>query len=199
MLSYLLYDESLLARVKKETENAWSSGELDVKYLCTNSPVLESVFFETMRCSTGAAALREMAEDTVIGNKIFRKGEKLLIPFRQLHSNEKIWGTTTNDFDPGRFQKKKSLARHSSFRPFGGGETLCPGRILAVEIMFGLIATLLHRFTAKLSGSSAETIADNALVDGKPPFPQLSKVPSIGVSGPLEGTDVLLDITPIFE
>jgi cholesterol 7alpha-monooxygenase len=141
-----------------------------------------------MRLKNGAGALRVVKEKTVIGDKLLQPGNSILIPFHQLHTNEHVWGPTVGDFDPSRFLEKKSLARHPSFRPFGGGTTYCPGRVIAKEQVFGFIAVLLHRFDIKLAQAEGS-------VGEKPPFPLLNdSVPSLGINGPLSGMDIIVDM-----
>jgi hypothetical protein len=40
ILAHILYDEPLLQLVKQETEAAWRSGQLDLKYLAQTAPAL---------------------------------------------------------------------------------------------------------------------------------------------------------------
>ncbi|KAF2971334.1 hypothetical protein GQX73_g2192 [Xylaria multiplex] len=186
VLSYLLYDDDLFRSVKSETEAAWHSGELDIKYLCANSPTLEAVFHEALRLNGGAMVSRVVLEETTIGGKVLTPGDSILIPSRQLHTNECVWGPDVRQFNPKRFLKNKSLARHSSFRPFGGGLTYCPGRVLAKEEVYGFIAILMHRFDIQLALAH----------DGsKPPFPILNDTtPALGITGPLRETEIFVDV-----
>ncbi|KAI1116626.1 cytochrome P450 [Nemania sp. NC0429] len=188
VLSYLLYDPNLFEQVKTETEAAWRSddGKPDIKSLCANSPHLESVLNETLRIKNSAGALRVVVEETQVGTKTLQAGNAILIPFRQLHSNRNVWGPSVDEFDPYRFLKRRSLARHPSFRPFGGGGTLCPGRTLAKEQVFGFIAILLHRFDVKLA-AGPETQQQQQ------PFPRLNDLaPSLGIGRPVKGMDVMV-------
>ncbi|RYP41931.1 hypothetical protein DL767_000668 [Monosporascus sp. MG133] len=156
VLAHLLYDESLMKLAKQETEAGWRSGQLDIKYLCSNSPNLDSIFNEVLRLKNTAAAVRVASQKTVLGGK------------------------------PSRFLKKKSWARSPSFRPFGGGATLCPGQTLARHEVFGFIAVFFHRFHVSVAKDS---------VGRKPPFPRLnSMTPSFGLNGPMKGMDVIVDI-----
>ncbi|KAI0439832.1 cytochrome P450 [Xylaria telfairii] len=184
VLAYLLHDISLLEQVKQETEAAWFDGSLDLKYLSANCPLLNSTFHEVLRVKNGAGALRVVTKDTRIGQKHLKAGNSIMIPFRQLHVNKNVWGPKFAEFDPYRFLSKKSLARHPSFRPFGGGLTYCPGRMLAREQVFGFVAILLHRFTIKL-----------AQIPGGQSFPRFNDLtPSLGISGPIKGMDVIISI-----
>ncbi|KJZ70910.1 hypothetical protein HIM_09703 [Hirsutella minnesotensis 3608] len=190
LLAHLLHDPSLLRKAREETEAAWQSGQLDVKYLCANCPNLDAIFNEVLRLNNTAAAVRVATNKVALGSKVLRQGSMVVIPFRQLHTNEDVWGADVCEFDPTRFLNKKSWARHPSYRPFGGGATLCPGQTLARQEVFGFLAILLHRFNVSL----APHFAGGKKL--KQPFPRLnSKAPSFGVNGPMKGMDVLVNIT----
>ncbi|ETS85983.1 hypothetical protein PFICI_04008 [Pestalotiopsis fici W106-1] len=187
LLTHLLYDETLLNLAREETESAWQSGHLDIKYLCANSPNLDSIFNEVLRLNNTAAAVRVASKDTTVGGKHLPAGSTILMPFRQLHMNENVWGTGVSEFQPLRFLNRKSLTRSASFRPFGGGATLCPGQTLARQEIYGFIAALLHRYCVDVTLDS---------VGNKPPFPRLnSMTPSFGLNGPIKGTDVFVSIS----
>ncbi|KAK0634373.1 cytochrome P450 [Bombardia bombarda] len=201
VLAHLFHDESLLDLVKKETEAAWrvnpddASGEpqLDIKYLCANSPNLNSIFNEVLRLNNTAAAVRVATEKTTLsGGKTIPQGGMLVIPFRQLHTNEAVWGDDVGRFNPERFigpgagGGANTKDRSSSFRPFGGGATYCPGRTLAKHEVFGFTAILLRRFDISLARGAAKV---------KQRMPQLnSMTPSFGLNGPIQGQDVIVDI-----
>lgn len=86
---------------------------------------------------------------------------------------------------------KKSLVRHPSFRPFGGGATYCPGRVLAKEEVYGFLAILLHRLEMKLSDRPGQGRL-------KQPFPRMNDTtPALGITGPVTSMDVLVDLTPV--
>jgi len=109
----------------------------------------------------------------------------VIIPSRQLHKNEQVWGDTTDELDAFMFKKAKNLARHASYRPFGGGITLCPGRVLAKEEVFGFVAILLHRFDLKLALTAKS----------KQRFPSLDDSTSaLGITGPVKSMDVIIDM-----
>ena len=122
-----------------------------------------------------------------LGGKLLRKGYKLLILFRQLLKDEKVWVSDVNEFKAFRFAKDKSLTRHWSFKSFNGGLTYCPGRVLAKQGVFGFVAILLHRFDLDLS-STRPGGPQQAL-------PQLGDTtPALGISGPLKGMDLFANV-----
>lgn len=130
--------------MKQETEAVCKYSTLDIKYLCENSPYLESVLYESLRLHGGAMVSRIVLRKTKIGEKILQPGNIILMPSRQLHTNKNVWGHSALEFNPVKFLKNKSLGRHPSFRPFGGGSTYCPGRVLAKEEVFSFVAILLY-------------------------------------------------------
>lgn len=187
-MAHLLYDEPLLAQVKQEMQGAWKDGELDTKYLAEQCPILEATCNEVLRHKNAAGTMRKVARKTKVGGRDLQPGNIAYIPFYQLHTNETVWGDKCLEFDHTRFLKRKSLARHLSFRPFGGGSTYCPGRTLARREVYGAVAILLHRFEIRL-----------AVIKGaRQEFPlQNIKTPSLGMNGPVKGMDVLVEMTSI--
>ncbi|KAI4273322.1 MAG: hypothetical protein L6R38_006366 [Xanthoria sp. 2 TBL-2021] len=186
VLARILFDEQLREAVKEEVNAAWKSEHLDVKSLCANATVLDGTFHECLRLSAGAMMGRKVLEATRIGDKILKPGGTVLVPSRQLHSNANVWGTDHQQFSETRFAKNGSLVRHSSYRPFGGGVSLCPGRKLAREQVFTLVAILIHRFDVRLSH------------DKKQKFPQLNvSTPALGVTGPAKDMDVYVELNQV--
>ena len=97
--------------------------------------------------------------------------------------NEQVWGADCARFDAGRFVENKTLLRHSSYRPFGGGVSYCPGRVMAKEQVYAFVGILFHRFEMKMSQK-----------DGIE-FPRLDEsMPSLGITGPVKGMDIVLDL-----
>ena len=132
---------------------------------------------------------RKVLEPTHIGEKVLQPGNSIIIPSRQLHTNEDVWGKNVKEFDAFRFAKKRSLARHSSYRPFGGGVTYCPGRVLAKEEVFGFLAILLHRFQMRLAQPNGDKGKQQK-------FPLLDdSKPALGITGPAKNMDVMVDLT----
>ena len=126
---------------------------------------------------------RKVLARTNIGSKVLQPGTNVLMPSRQLHMNEQVWGADCARFDAGRFVENKTLLRHSSYRPFGGGVSYCPGRVMAKEQVYAFVAILFHRFDFKLSQK-----------DGTE-FPKLDEsMPALGITGPVKGMDIIMDM-----
>ncbi len=127
---------------------------------------------------------RKVLAPTMIGNKLLQAGTNVLMPSRQLHMNEDVWGPDYRRFDAERFVDNKTLLKHSSYRPFGGGVSYCPGRVMAKEQVFAFIAILFHRFDLKVAEG-----ANNI-------FPKLDEsTPALGITGPVKGMDIIMDMT----
>ena len=113
---------------------------------------------------------------------MLRKGGDVMIMHRTLHANENVWGETTAHFDPERFLRNKNLKTHASYRPFGGGSTYCPGRVIARQEVFVFIALLLDRLDIELAPDQV--------------FPRLDDTqPSIGVTGPRPDMDLHVTVS----
>lgn len=100
-----------------------------------------------------------------------------------MHFDGSVYGPDVDMFVPERFIRSKTLSHSSSYRPFGGGVSYCPGRFIARREFAMLVALVLARF-------DVEVVGDNK-------FPDLdSGKPTIGLISPKPGEDVLLKLTP---
>ena len=68
--------------MREETRPALSNGPADLEYLKNNCPKLNAIWMETLRMATSAASFRFLTEDTMVGNKMLRKGNRVLVPSR---------------------------------------------------------------------------------------------------------------------
>ena len=151
MIAHIVCIPNLVEIIRHETEAAIVDGVLDHDSLCNSCPRLNGIWLEVLRLSAASSTMRFITEDTTIGGKVLRRGNKVMISARQLHFDHAVFGNDVSQFDSTRFLCKSSLQRSSSFRPFGGGATLCPGRFLAKEMIMMFIAIFLHRFDVELA------------------------------------------------
>ena len=187
IIAHLLHDQCLLDLVRQETMPGVANKNLDIAFLTGQCPRLDSIYHEVLRLRMATSLMRYVTTPTRIGVKILHAGHNVMVPYRELHYNEEVWGARPSEFDPERFLKDKSLARNPSYRPFGGGQHLCPGRFLAKQALFAFVALVLHRF-------------DLALVSDKGcgkrfPRPDETK-PGLGSLPPLNGDDVIVRLSP---
>ncbi|RWA06506.1 hypothetical protein EKO27_g8601 [Xylaria grammica] len=195
LLSYLIYNPSLLEAYRAETAAAFGDdGALVDPFMIQDSslcPWVDAIWHETLRMSGWAASVRLITADTVIGGKYMRKGNRVMVPHRLLHFDEGVFGEQPHKFRPERWTQKvnnsdepgvNSLARSPSWRPFGGGKTMCSGRFLARFSVTTFVATLLARFDVELVGN--------------PPFPRADEGrPVLGTMSVKEGDDFRVKIS----
>lgn len=93
-----------------------------------------------------------------------RKGTEVLVPYRQLHFDDRTFGKAPEYFDSDCFLDKNDLSRSSNFRPFGGGTTYCPGRFVAKREVLTFVALVLERF---------DVVVAEQENGGTAPFPQI--------------------------
>ncbi|KAI0118649.1 cytochrome P450 [Nemania sp. FL0031] len=161
MLAYLVQNPVLMDIVRRETETAIrKDGTIDLRHLHSSVPQLDNMWKEMLRLSAFAASVRLITEDTVIGDKILRKGNRLIIPYRQLHMDETVYGESASQFRPERFAKTPGLTNNNNYRPFGGGATMCPGRHIARHAVYIFIAMVLNRFDLEVRGDQTTLEAD---------------------------------------
>jgi cytochrome P450 len=161
MLAYLVQDAELMETIRRETATAIRNDKtIDLEYLHNSVPRLDNAWKEMLRLSAFAASVRLIKEDTMVGDKILRKGNRLIIPYRQLHMDEDVYGESVTQFHPERFAKNPNLAHNNNYRPFGGGSTMCPGRHIAKRAVYVFITMVLDRFDLKLVGDRTILEAD---------------------------------------
>ncbi|KAH7136043.1 cytochrome P450 [Dendryphion nanum] len=185
-IAHLAYDPKLLDAIRTEVSPAMKDGVLKELYLYENCPKVESLVSEMLRMTVASALVREVIAPTDVGGKILMPGSKLLIPYRQLHLNRDAWGADPLALDPFRFAANPKMQNSKAYRPFGGGNTLCPGRFIAKRSMCFAVALLVNKFDLEIDPESRK----NGIL---PPFPKIDTTkPSPGASLPHEGDDVIL-------
>ena len=183
MLAYLLFDSLALqlaqAEARKATTESLGKSETTLE---ETYPRMIALFNEALRMTTSSASVRTVAAPTQVGKYILRPGSKLLLPFRQMHMNEQVFGSDVGEFKADRFLKN-DLSKSPSFRPFGGGITYCPGRYLARREVVAVVVLVLKRFDIKIAAES------------KAKFPHIDmKKPCLGVMSPFAGEDLELHL-----
>ncbi|KAI1264517.1 cytochrome P450 [Xylariaceae sp. FL1019] len=132
--------------IKSEVKDGKIIKSLDITTLKDSSPLLLSTYQEVLRCRSMGTSVREVMEDTYLDQWLLKKGAMLQMPSRIIHQDSSIWGEDVEDFNPRRFFHRR---RDTSFRAFGGGKTLCPGRHFATNEILAVVATFISRFDMK--------------------------------------------------
>lgn len=182
ILSYILHSPSLIPIIITETAPAIQPSAINMPFLLSSCPHLDSLYNEVLRLTNSAASIRTVESPTIIGGKTLRPGTKVLSPFRQMHFDEDVFGEDALKFNADRFFTNEGLARSKSYRPFGGGTKHCPGRFVARQEVYMFVVVVLHRFEIGLAA-------------GGQVFPRLeTKKPNFGVMGPVDGSDCFVSV-----
>jgi cytochrome P450 len=160
-----------------------SNGTMDLQAL-SDCPTLSSLVNEVLRFGSASSSMRVTTVDTIIGGKRIPAKSRVMVPTRELHLNPSVFGTTSNQFRPERFlTAKEDLTKSSSFRPFGGGISHCPGRFIAQQEIKMVIVLLLKNWEVHIADGSG--------------MPELeTRIPTTGIMGPKDGGDVFLRMKP---
>ncbi|TGZ76701.1 cytochrome P450 [Ascodesmis nigricans] len=160
-LSYILRTPSLLNKIRAEIAPAFSTSSptklINPDLIITDCPLFNATFNEALRLTSGSASSRVVAEDTEVGGYILKVGGKVMAPSIQPHMDASMWGDDVEEFRPERFLNKDGqwdgeVERKMGygFRPFGGGETFCPGRHFARFQDLTFVASVIHRWEARV-------------------------------------------------
>lgn len=145
-------------------------------------PLLTATYNETLRVFTSSTAARDVKTECVIGGVTLEEGSRLVIPYRQMQFDEEVFGANASDFDPARFFLNPSLAKHPSFRPYGGGLAYCPGRFIAQKEITYFNAMILSKFHLELNDPSS-------------PMPRMNTTkPCAGVVQVASGDEMVLKV-----
>ncbi|EME83526.1 uncharacterized protein MYCFIDRAFT_118828, partial [Pseudocercospora fijiensis CIRAD86] len=174
-ISYIFQDPTLLAEIRQEIDRCIAKNgsryELNVSKLRTSCPLFGSTFKETLRIVAPLHTNRVIAEDTLVTHPgtgqtcLLKKGATIQYASTLIHKNESVWGEDANSFQARRFLPmfEKSMegrgmdpatsyrdgggrVHTGSFRSFGGGFNVCPGRHFAEAEVQGIAALFCAAF-----------------------------------------------------
>ncbi|KAL5337981.1 putative cytochrome P450 [Aspergillus crustosus] len=184
LVAHILSNPDLLRSITLEIQPAVNlqTREIDHTHLTENCPVLDSLYSEVLRLIVTSPMTRQVSTTTTIGGKTLKKGNNVLIIYRQLHIDQATWGPTPLTLQPQRFLHDKNLKTKPAYRPWGGGKHVCPGRFLAKKAVFAFVALLLGQYEIDM-----DTV-------GKQPFPRADLAKAAGVATIAEGEDVVISL-----
>ncbi|KAF2455620.1 cytochrome P450 [Lineolata rhizophorae] len=195
----------LLVELRKELEPIvdvdGTKRTVNIHRLRSSCPLIIATFRESLRIYADIQSVRYVTDDTLLADKYFlRKDTVVQIAGGVIHADKGVWGPDATSFNPYHFIESSNQAqisgkddsakesttdrksRHpASFRAFGGGATLCPGRHFAQIEICGFVAVLILGFDVTPVGSESIKVPEKD--DYK--FP-------IGVSKPASPTKVRL-------
>ena len=155
-------DKSLLDRVMQELESIQrDDGTLDIPKLVA-LPLLHSVFHEVLRLYVDLLVTRELKEDLTLplddGKRqvLLEKDSVVMAPSWLGQRDETSWeNPPAHQFFAERFLQTDSVTgkpvfstsgTNGKFFPFGGGKTICPGRVFAKQEVLASVALVLLAF-----------------------------------------------------
>ncbi|KAF3767173.1 cytochrome P450 [Cryphonectria parasitica EP155] len=140
-------------------------------------PVLQSVYIETLRLHVSINVTREVTQPITLDGYRLTAGSLIQAPSQIGQYNEAVWGSPghpASEFWAGRNLKHDAgkaeftmAGRTSSFFPFGGGTSICPGRVFAKQEILMTLAALITRFDIEFvewthpDGSKSDRPAQN--------------------------------------
>lgn len=123
--------------------------------LAENCPLFKSTYLEALRVSDQPWSVRQTATDVVISGEngaadsaafVIRKGEYITIP-HDLHMKDPKYFKDPEKFEPERFLVHNTDGTLSTdmgtIRPYGGGPSMCKGRVFAERECLVLVAGVL--------------------------------------------------------
>lgn len=162
-------DASLYGRIMSELARAErDDGLLDIPILVA-SPLLQSTYHEVLRLYVDVLVTRELKEDLTLplddeGKRkaLLKKNAVVLAPSWLGHRDEALWVDPPYDqFFAERFLKHdpetgkhvfSTSGTNGKFFPFGGGKTICPGRVFAKQEVLASVALILLAFDVEPLG-----------------------------------------------
>lgn len=180
VFAHIVCDPTLKATIISELSSIRNpNGTFDLVDIPSHCPTLDATWLESLRLYNNGTVARDTVHTTVIGNKTVRPGTQIMGPLRSTHLQPRIFGPDAAEFHVERWIRDKNLESVKSFSPFGGGKTLCPGRLLAKREVCRFVAIALMRFDVRPAG------------DMKVPLPAINKS-ALTMLDPL--TDLLVEV-----
>ncbi|KAG9041520.1 hypothetical protein FS837_012147 [Tulasnella sp. UAMH 9824] len=129
-------------------------------------PLFQSTYNEVLRFTSDSYSMRGVVPDegAILGGYKFKKNDTLIMSTRSVHFDEALFGEDAKQFNPRRWLGSLSEEAKGSFRPYGGGVSMCSGRHFASYHVKIFLTTLLHTFRfevdkVKSPGPSPVTIS----------------------------------------
>ncbi|KAL8988911.1 MAG: hypothetical protein Q9177_002090, partial [Variospora cf. flavescens] len=173
MLVHIFSRPDLLAGIRTEISGVVEAAEttapaggterthniIVVSKLLDHCPLLLSFYQETLRVLTHNTSSRWVTKDTLLADRyLLKAGNVIQMPGYPVHMMPSVYGADSRIFKPDRFMKpppppddgrkkdRASKQHPASFRSFGGGATLCPGRHFATAELCAATAMFVMQF-----------------------------------------------------
>ena len=175
-----------LAAVRSEVATCIVDSHVSIIPLLRSCPLLNACFDEALRLVSAASSAHTVLSSTETRGKNLQEGTKLLLPYRQLHFHDSVFGDfSVDEFHPERFLDKEDLTKSTSFKPFGGGVTYCSRHFIARRQVLAFVALVIGSYDLVIEKEGG----------GKGGVPQQDEQkPTLGVIGPVKGDDLILRV-----
>jgi len=186
-LLYILATPGLVDQLRKEIEpfarvhkpetihGISEAPRLEISHegLSKKCPLFRSTYMEALRISSQPWSIRKIAKDVIItedrrgsANAVsyaLKTGEYVTMP-HDLHMRDPHYFKDPHDFIPERFLVKAEdgslSAEPGTTRPYGGGPSMCKGRIFAERECLSLVAGVLACWDIEPANGKAWKIPD---------------------------------------
>ncbi|KAH7132576.1 cytochrome P450 [Dendryphion nanum] len=160
MIWHVFSDAKVLAEVRRQVATITATDNSKIGELRTidlsrlnEAPILYSAMQEALRLRATGTGPRMVLQDTFLdagGERyLLKKDSVVIIANEAVHHDRAAWGDTADVFKADRFCEK---VPGQSFRGFGGGVNLCPGRSFAMLEVAALVAMVAARFDMTPTG-----------------------------------------------
>ena len=117
---------------------------IELSKLKTHCLYLLAVFQEVLRLR-GSPTVRRVMRDTMVRDYALKKGATVYVPSGVFQTDPEYFGPDADAFRPERWLEGKRVDPNA-MRPFGGGNTLCPGRNFATTEVLAAAAMMVMRY-----------------------------------------------------
>ena len=105
---------------------------------------------------TATGSSRRAAMDQTIPSGTFLPANSdISVEYRGMHRDARVFGADPDEFRWDRFVHNLDLAKDAAYKPYGGGSSQCPGKMLAateVLMVVGMLVTY-YDFDTSVSGN----------------------------------------------
>ncbi|KAL6009672.1 hypothetical protein ACLOJK_000101 [Asimina triloba] len=156
-LSLLLNNRETIRKAQEELDKQVGRDRNVEESDLNNLIYLQAIIKESLRLYPSAplSGPHESTEDCYVGGYFIPAGTRLLVNLSKLHRDPRVW-SEPEEFRPERFLTEhadvEGKGKHFQYLPFGAGRRMCPGYIMAHQLLQLTFARLLHGFELRSVG-----------------------------------------------
>ncbi|KAL5987222.1 hypothetical protein ACLOJK_041219, partial [Asimina triloba] len=148
-LSLLLNNRETIRKAQEELDKHVGRNRNVEESDLNNLVYLQAIAKESLRLYPSAplSGPHESTEDCYVGGYFIPAGTRLLVNLSKLHRDPRVWADP-EEFRPERFLMEhadvEGKGSHFQYLPFGAGRRMCPGYIMAQQLLQLTFASLLN-------------------------------------------------------